>query len=331
MNQQQEQVHETLDDMLVRHRLEAKALTAQVMALKKTVSKGASDKKKKKEVMDQIAQMEAELSKRHDEERARKEAEETGEAKATSESDDPLSTEADSKAEPTEAEAVVQEADGQIQELDAQVQKLGLGDAKATTEPSQAPSGPKKNRQKLRKEKKAAAMNEMRKQAELEASQVVNMREVEDSAIGALLKPMNLRIKEIIPDGHCLYNAIAHQLNLSQSDEDMTYKDVRGIAASYMRTNIDDFLPFLTSDSGDMMSPDEYESYCSSVERTAAWGGQLEIRAISSSLRREIDVVQMGSPVIKIGEEYRDSSPLKISYHRHSYGLGEHYNSLVAL
>jgi OTU domain-containing protein 6 len=46
-----------------------------------------------------------------------------------------------------------------------------------------------------------------------------------------------------------------------------------------MRENMDDFFPFLTKpETGDPYSPEEYEKYCDEVEKTPAWGGQLEVR-----------------------------------------------------
>lgn len=58
--------NETLDEILVRHRKEIRQLNADTTALKKTATKG--EKKKKKEVLAQIAQMESDMNKRHEEE-----------------------------------------------------------------------------------------------------------------------------------------------------------------------------------------------------------------------------------------------------------------------
>lgn len=81
----------------------------------------------------------------------------------------------------------------------------------------------------------------------------------------------------------------------------MSVKELRSRTAEHMRNHADDFLPFLTNpDTGDMYTtgnmfrylkkvmlylkrlspcwlPDEFEKYCSDVEHTAAWGGQLEV------------------------------------------------------
>lgn len=83
----------------------------------------------------------------------------------------------------------------------------------------------------------------------------------------------------------------------------MSVKELRSCTAEHMRSHADDFLPFLNNpDTGDMYTTgnmyryiyfkkvmfyfnrlfvhwllDEFEKYCSDVEHTAAWGGQLEV------------------------------------------------------
>lgn len=86
--------------------------------------------------------------------------------------------------------------------------------------------------------------------------------------------------------------------------------------------------------------PDEFEKYCSDVEHTAAWGGQLEVRwlrrgrrvrcsvrvllsnkyfllfqlqALTQVLQMPIKVLQADSAIIKIGEEF-DSEPITLVY-----------------
>lgn len=54
------------DDLVSRHKKERKELQAKIQALKKTAGKG--DKKKKKEVLEEIARLESDLDKRHAEE-----------------------------------------------------------------------------------------------------------------------------------------------------------------------------------------------------------------------------------------------------------------------
>ena len=58
-----------------------------------------------------------------------------------------------------------------------------------------------------------------------------------------------------------------------------------------------------------------------------------QLRALSQVLRRRIEVVQAEGRVIVVGEEFIDPSlePIVLTYHRHMYGLGEHYNSVQQL
>jgi OTU domain-containing protein 6 len=72
------------------------------------------------------------------------------------------------------------------------------------------------------------------------------------------------------------------------------------------------------------------------VEATAAWGGQLELRALAHVLRRRICVFSAHLPTVEMGEEYGggggdDVAPLRVAYQQHAYGLGEHYSSVAAL
>lgn len=61
-----------------------------------------------------------------------------------------------------------------------------------------------------------------------------------------------------------------------------------------MREHPDDFLPFFVSEINDdaMMSPQEYESYCATVEKTAEWGGEPEV-SLSVSVSRSVPVLTL--------------------------------------
>jgi hypothetical protein len=43
-------------------------------------------------------------------------------------------------------------------------------------------------------------------------------------------------------------------------------------------------------------------------------------------LKVAISILQVGMPLLTFNEQFNDR--LWISYHKHEYGLGEHYNSL---
>lgn len=53
-----------------------------------------------------------------------------------------------------------------------------------------------------------------------------------------------------------------------------------------------------------------------------------QIQVISKIFQCPVFVLQAGTPPLTIGDEFKTPA-LQLSYHRHAYGLGEHYNSLI--
>jgi len=158
----------------------------------------------------------------------------------------------------------------------------------------------------------------------------VSQRDVENEALTKKLLPLGLRIKDIPPDGNCLYNAISDQLQyLGHQVEKNYFKILRNLAAKYMIQHPDDFMPFIDSVEG-MVSEEGFKNYCDSVANTAEWGGQLELKALVHSLRLPIIIytAEPKSPNVEMGSEYT-GTPLRLSFHRHAYALGEHYNSVI--
>jgi len=160
----------------------------------------------------------------------------------------------------------------------------------------------------------------------------------EDNEIRKVCKDLSLEIYEISPDGHCLYSAVGDQLAILGilPQPQTTYTFVRTAAADFIRSHPDDFLPFLSSPGDDtgLLTPAQFEEYCSSIKHTATWGGEPEIVGLSRAFKIPIHIVQGGKPSIVVhepeGEGTNDNNHkvLRISYHRKLYGLGEHYNSL---
>ncbi|KAK2864618.1 hypothetical protein Q7C36_003772 [Tachysurus vachellii] len=178
-----------------------------------------------------------------------------------------------------------------------------------------------------RRDKKAAQEKERENRiAEAEVENLSGSRYQESLKLTQKLAEKQLQIKEISSDGHCMYRAVEDQLTGRVCS--LKIQELRVQTAQYMRSHKDDFLPFLTNPStGEMYSAEEFEKYCSDVAETAAWGGQLELRALTHVLQLPIEVIQADSATIVIGEEY-DKSPITLVYMRHAYGLGEHYNSV---
>ncbi|KAJ3075073.1 OTU domain-containing protein 6B [Podochytrium sp. JEL0797] len=260
-----------MDDLLAKHRKEAKELQGTITGMKKSVG---SDKKKKKELPDQIAALEVSLKQRQAAEVAALQAEQE------------------------EANPVVEE------EEQPDIESLSIAEPAMITK--------KPNRQQQRKARKAANFEEERQKALLEAAGSVNMRQVEEDSIAGLLTSMKLRVKQVVADGHCLYNAMSDQHALVSQREPLGYAHYRKQAATFMRAHPDEFMPFLATDDGDIMSEEQYEQYCCNVEASATWGGQLEIKAMTMALKRPVHIVQMGTPVVKVGEEF-EGEPLMLS------------------
>ena len=173
--------------------------------------------------------------------------------------------------------------------------------------------------------------------------------EAERSKLDAVLGSRGLRVKEIKADGHCLYRAIADQLEtrvpthaffkkrggLSDASDKPTHATLRALAARVMRGEPETYRPFLTpSDcglSGDGVITDAaWSRYLSDVESTAAWGGQLELQALATGLRVPVEVLTADAPPAVMGEAFlgeTDGVALRVCHHRRAFGLGEHYNS----
>ena len=202
-----------------------------------------------------------------------------------------------------------------------------------------------KKRQKniLKKQQAREAM----KKKELEVqNELVNTgpsaRELELSRLKELyLDPNHLEIVEVPADGHCLFRAIAEQLNneLTMDDDDddyehvlMDYRILREKCADELALHQDTFAPFCEFD-------DSFSNYVERIRTSAdAWGGHVELRALSQALHRPIIVYSASAPPLVmtgILDEGADTtrqqkSPLRVSYHKDFYALGEHYNSVVS-
>ncbi|XP_031644998.1 deubiquitinase OTUD6B isoform X1 [Oncorhynchus kisutch] len=283
---------ETAEEILAKqHRKEKKDLQAQIQSMKNAVPK--NDKKRRKQLTEDIVKLEAELNQKHNEELQQ----------------------LDSSGEKT------------VDEVVNGVESLALEGEEEQKDAKQG-GGPSKAQK--RRDKKAAAEKEReRRIAEAEVENLSGLRHQEGLKLSQKLVERQLQIREISSDGHCMYRAVEDQLG--QHGLGLTLKDLRAQTAQHMRSHTDDFLPFLTNtNTGDMYTPDEFDKYCSDVADTAAWGGQLELRALTQVLQRPIEVLQADSPAIMIGEEF-DKSPITLIYMRHAYGLGEHYNSVEGM
>jgi OTU domain-containing protein 6 len=189
-----------------------------------------------------------------------------------------------------------------------------------------------------RREKKAKEEAAREQRIQEEQTNLVSDRMVEDEKLEKRLEPLGLTVHEIKPDGHCLYRAIENQLSLhSKGTAQYSHQELRQMAAMYMREHAADFLPFFLSEGKAEAGPDpseSFQSYCEEIESTAAWGGQPELGALSHCLKKHIVVYSGSFPDVEMGKEYNKkleagAPSIRLSYHRHAYGLGEHYNSVI--
>lgn len=283
------------DDLLAKHKKERKDLQSQIQSLKKTCTKG--DKKKKKEVAETIAKLEQELDD--------KQSKELEELKNLSIN------------EMNNSENVENSCDNH--------------DENEEVDENEGTKGVKLSKAQKRRNKKAADDKEREERIRQQEEENKNgPRVIESEQINAILKQCGLKIHSVPADGNCLYCSINHQLK-STGRKDLTVPELRKLTADYMRANKDDILPFMShSDSDEIFTEQQYEEYCSKVENTTEWGGQIEIQALSNALKCPIKVLQAtASPMVQ-GEQF-SGPPLVLTYHRHLYGLGEHYNSTVVI
>lgn len=272
---------ETLEEIQQRHRTERKTLQAKIQQLKKAA--GKPDKKKKKELDQQIAQLETDLKNAHLKETA-----------------------------PFE--------NGDIDENEIESESVEAKDEVKTERVSKA--------QKRRDKKAALEAQRSRLAAEQDSDDGGVERAAETLAIGKALRSRGLRLATVAPDGDCLYSAIKHQLQ--SAGRSSSVKTLRNLTSDYIRKHKNDFIPFMCDlNTGDMLDDAQFDRYCKDIASTNTWGGQIELQALASALKITIRVLQADPPgLIVQGEEYaKNGEPLVITYHRHLYGLGEHYNS----
>lgn len=213
-----------------------------------------------------------------------------------------------------------------------------VGDLDDSTKTSRLPPNQTKkpNRQKARLARRAAEQEVAAAQAAKEASDLPNLRKKEREVMRTAYALHGLDEKEIRSDGHCLYAAVADQLincdiglkprndidtvDTNFEPSNLGYKVTRQVSANYISKNPDDFAPFLE---------EPLEEYIKRIRDTGEWGGHLELSALARAYGVNINVLQGDGKVeeIKCGSE-TTTNPLWLAYYRHSFGLGEHYNSL---
>ena len=312
-----------LETLLARHRKELKDLQSRI-----TQKKRNATKKTRRGVNEECERLERDLKEMHEAEVK----EITG--GLTEEEEEP----ADELAEKVEECLTVQSTEP----------PNGAKPAKSAPPPAQ-PQSHKPNRAKARLARRAAEMEAQVAAAAAEAASQPDRRTVELAALREHCKALGLSEQDILPDGHCLYSAFADQLEwvglpldaaLDQplEGEQQKYRHTRVACADYLTKHKPSFEPFLDYDTGEDM-----DEHIAKVRDTAEWGGQMEVLALAKAYGVVANIVQAGGGIIRMGEGEEGEEggggggsgagkkqEVWLAYYRHSFGLGEHYNSLRA-
>ncbi|CAI2018744.1 OTU protein [Saccharomyces pastorianus] len=187
----------------------------------------------------------------------------------------------------------------------------------------------RRNRQKEKLAKRDAAIAKMKEEAALEASQQPDFKKMEQESIDQLCEVKKLKQFDIQPDGHCLFASILDQLKLrhdpKELDSDLNVRKLRSLSCNYVQEHRDDFVPYLFDE--ESMQMKDIDEYTKEIEHTAQWGGEIEILALSHVFDCPISILMSGRSVQVYNEDGKNAE-LKLVYYKHSYSLGEHYNSL---
>ncbi|KAJ5322200.1 hypothetical protein MYU51_015787 [Penicillium brevicompactum] len=312
-----------MEELLSKHRKEQKDLQARITQRKKSATK-----KTRKGVNDECDRMQHELSDKQQAEIAQL------------------------NGDPAEAleDLTLEDGEPNDEEKPSETPKEPEPEPEVDSNPNPSSNTKKPNRQKARLARRAAEQAAQSAAAAEEASTQTNYRGNEQEVMDAVFKKLGLKEVEVTPDGHCLYSAVAKQLDESglglrpdpsrivlqsstQSRIDTVaspqhdgYRAVRAVTADFIAEHKEDFEAFME---------EPLESYTRKIKLTAEWGGQLELQAIARAYGVEINVVQSDGRMEKIesGETFDEEEKRKrviwLAYYRHTYGLGEHYNALV--
>ena len=222
----------------------------------------------------------------------------------------------------------------------------------STTDEAKDDSAHKPSRAQQKRDKRV--QKDKQRQAEVAAS-VAGMADPRADEIARLslrLAPRRLAVQEVLSDGHCLFRAVSHQLSLLQPPPlplpASSHGALRQAASAYMQRHLQHFQPYLVRDEdGAMMTEQEAGEYVAALRRESGevvWGGHAECVALSGVLGRPLRVWSAdGGEMVVTGVEGAQQSEkggvggaesasgreVQISFHKHYFGLGNHYNSVV--
>ncbi|KAF2871476.1 hypothetical protein BDV95DRAFT_494301 [Massariosphaeria phaeospora] len=309
---------ETLEALQARHRKEQRDLVSRITQKKKNATK-----KTRKGVVEECERLDSELKERQAHELAALGGENTGDLLVSEDEDD------SKDAAPSNG-------------VEKAVEALSISPAQSDsgTQPtSQEQNAPRKrpNRAKARLARRAEQQQAAVAQAAEEAANLPDLREQERTQMKGHFGRYGLQEKEIRADGHCLYAAIADQMDtrgldlkpkiqptiIGEENDLPSYKQVRHAAADFIAQNPDDFVGFME---------DPLDVYLQKIRDTGEWGGHMELMALAKTYGVKINVLHGDGTINKIDSAddtaNEEEQEIWLGYYKHSHGLGEHYNSL---
>jgi OTU domain-containing protein 6 len=328
----------TLEEMKVRHKKEMKSFEGEKLAaMKSAKSMGKKAKTAIKEAEFKYEALQRDLTERH--------RMETDQLTNTGEDNiDDCSGQDESKVYEYEKETAQTAPKVDEQRTTEQVEEV------------------KRNKALQKKLKKKNTQRELEVNREKRISEENSMagpsrRQMEMEALQTLyLHPRGFEVQEVEADGNCLYRAVGVQcrrlgLDVLDGVGECSHGKIREICANVLLgSNRAEYEPFTECGEGHASCnnggdhPATFEEYVNKVRSTSTWGGQLELRALSEGLKRPIVVFSAEGPPLTMGAEYAPAGTqggscddygwdvnktLLLSFHRHYYALGEHYNSVI--
>lgn len=296
-----------MDSILQKHRKEIRDLTASITGLKKQATK-----KTRKGVLSKCAAMEEELKIRH--------AKEISEYNGNHEE------------EVAEEEVTPEALLANLSLAKETVVESEVGSKVVSQPPTTA--APKRNRAKERLAKRQAEIDRLTEEARIEASVIPDYKKIEEDGMNDEIVKANLTLYEIQPDGNCLFSSIKDQLENSSNyflDKPLLVQELRNLAGAYILKNKSTFEPFMFNE--ETFQLDNIDDYVERLQSTSMWGSDKEILAFSKIFNVSISVLSFDttlkrSNTLVINEDELNETRLNLAYYKHSYGLGEHYNSL---
>lgn len=312
------------EEVFARHRKELRDLVASTTSMKKQATK-----KTRKNVLLLCADLQIALQTKHEKEIAlldQATSSELDNAGLESLSLDDVSKRFEQNREPeTDLMSSVHEASSTNEVIDETIGKHDVASIEPlSVDKSSALLPKKRNRQKERLEKRRLEIERIKAEASAEAEGQIDYRQIEFDSMAQILAFNDLVMYEIRPDGHCLFALIQDQLS-QRHNVNVSVAELRREAAQYISDNSEDFIPFLFDESTCEMI--NISSYIDELTNTAMWGSDMEILALGRKFDCPITVYVAGAQELVINS-LGTKKGLKLGYYKHSYGLGEHYNSL---